>query len=190
MKGCRPLTDQEIEAIKQNLNLRNQTIFVLGLRTGFRVSELLSLDIKDVRFGEKINEYVRVWKRFMKGKKQSRTVPIHKDAVEMLSKYLSEEPGNPNDPLFRSVHGRLEKSVFHRQLKTACEKAGIENVSTVATHSMRKTFAKRFFDASGRDIYLTQTALGHSNIGVTIRYLQIDASELSNLILNLYKEKT
>jgi len=52
MTGSRPLTELEIQNILQSFtgkySLRNRTLFLLGLNTGARISELLSLDVGDV----------------------------------------------------------------------------------------------------------------------------------------------
>jgi integrase len=52
MKGCRPLTDTEITEVLQSFAgryaLRDKALFVLGLLSGFRISELLSLRVQDV----------------------------------------------------------------------------------------------------------------------------------------------
>ena len=49
MAGCRPLSEYEIYQVLSVLkNKRNKLLFILGIRTGFRISELLSLTVKDV----------------------------------------------------------------------------------------------------------------------------------------------
>ena len=52
MKGCRPLTTQEIievsEQFSSKYKVRNRALFILGISTGGRIAELLSLKIDDV----------------------------------------------------------------------------------------------------------------------------------------------
>ena len=52
MKGCRPLTESEvpavIDAITGRYRLRDRALMVLGLKTGLRISELLSLRLSSV----------------------------------------------------------------------------------------------------------------------------------------------
>ena len=52
MKGCRPLTDPEIALVSRSFGgtyaLRDRAWFILGLKTGFRIAELLSLRVGDV----------------------------------------------------------------------------------------------------------------------------------------------
>ena len=52
MKGCRPLTDEEIDLVLASFfgkyESRDRALFLLGLKSGFRISEILSLKVKDV----------------------------------------------------------------------------------------------------------------------------------------------
>jgi site-specific recombinase XerD len=52
MKGCRPLTDEEVTFMSRSFSgtfgKRNNALFVVGYHTGFRISELLSLCVGDV----------------------------------------------------------------------------------------------------------------------------------------------
>jgi integrase len=52
MKGCRPLTDEEVVLVQQSFGgiyaARDKALFLLGVKSGFRISELLSLQVGDV----------------------------------------------------------------------------------------------------------------------------------------------
>jgi integrase len=52
MKGCRPLDDQEIALVSRSFGgtyaARDRALFMLGIKTGFRIAELLSLRVGDV----------------------------------------------------------------------------------------------------------------------------------------------
>ena len=52
MKGCRPLDKNELSRLKTaftgRMAVRNKALFFLGVNTGFRISELLSLRLRDV----------------------------------------------------------------------------------------------------------------------------------------------
>jgi integrase len=79
MKGCRPLTDQEVNLISRSFSgtfaKRNKALFILGVRSGFRISELLSLRVGDVLQHGKIVEHVTVARAHMKKKLEGRTGP-------------------------------------------------------------------------------------------------------------------
>jgi integrase len=81
VRGCRPLTDQEIEVVGKSFSgiyaKRNKALFMRGLKTGYRITELLSLRVGDVYQHEKGIDRVTVQRRNMKGKMRSRTVILH-----------------------------------------------------------------------------------------------------------------
>ena len=72
--GCRPLSEDEIvrllDACQGRYRARDVAIIMMGMHTGFRISELLSLRVKDVWNGSEVAKDVKVEKGFMKGKKK------------------------------------------------------------------------------------------------------------------------
>ncbi|MBC8234242.1 tyrosine-type recombinase/integrase [bacterium] len=73
MTGSRPLTELEIQNLLQTFTgkyeIRNRTLFLLGLNTGTRISELLSLDVRDVwRYKRpKVSRKACILKRIQRG---------------------------------------------------------------------------------------------------------------------------
>lgn len=188
MKGARTLSSIELQAISEKLSLRDRTLFTLGLRTGFRISELLSLDVSDVlnESGD-IRESICVKKKNTKGKAESRTMPMHIDVEVLLGEHLLINKTDKNSPLFLSSTGkRMDRTAYHRSLKRAAAKAGVRlDAGIVASHSLRKTFAKKFYEASGFDLMQLKEALGHSRIETTTKYLQVDRDKVWKTIKNL-----
>lgn len=186
MKGARGLELEEIELLKKFLSLRDRCIFILGLRTGFRISEILSLNIEDVLNDKnEIKDFLTVKKSNMKGKISSRSLPIHPELREILIELLKTSPIDKTQPLFISRnHRRLNRVSYHQALKLACEKSGI-NPERIATHSLRKSYAKNMYKALKNDIFKLQHAMGHQDISSTGRYLQADQEEINNVIMNL-----
>ena len=78
MKGCRPLTDREVLGILRVLRgryaARDRALVLLGIKSGFRISELLSLRLGDVVQHGDVVKRVTVRRRNMKGKISGRTV--------------------------------------------------------------------------------------------------------------------
>jgi integrase len=70
MAGCRALTDEEVQLVKRSFGgefaKRDEALFMLGVEAGFRISELISLRVKDVLQYGAIRERVEVAKRHMK----------------------------------------------------------------------------------------------------------------------------
>ncbi len=189
MKGCRPLSDPEVAAVLNALNtgpfkLRNRALFLLGLRSGFRISELLSLTLGDVyRNGTFVN-HVSVERSRMKGKLEGRTVALHPEAKEAIRIWVeSKFHGSPvTTPLFLSRKGNpMDRRSAWALLKKAFAVCGLSG--KLSCHTMRKTFAKRIHELGGRDLMKTQKALGHRSPASTVSYLSVDQEEIDDLIL-------
>lgn len=193
MKGCRPFSDAEVQAVTQALardryHARNLALFHLGVRSGFRISELLSLKLQDVFQNGNFVESVMVARRHMKGKNASRGVPLHPDARVALEVWVREllaaGHADPGTFLFRSREGGnraiSRKTAWYilRKVSSACGLTG-----KIGTHSLRKTFAKRVYEKLGRDLMKTQRALGHARVTSTVSYLSFDQGEVEDAIL-------
>lgn len=178
MIGARPLTNEEVNDILNNFkNARDKCLFILGLKTGFRISELLSIKVIDVVQYDKIQDSVTVTRANMKGSKSSRTVKLHIDAKEALAA-MGVLTMNKSERLFP-----IERQQAHRILKEAATKAKVSG--KVSTHSLRKTFAKKVHDLFEKDIVKTQKALGHASLSSTAHYLQFDQKEIDDAILSI-----
>ena len=69
-------------------------------------------------------------------------------------------------------------------LVQACEECGIDT-ARISTHSLRKTFVRSVYDASGHDVIKTMKVVQHSSPVITARYLENTESELDDLVLGL-----
>ena len=189
MKGCRPLTDPEIASILAHMasarySTRDRCLVLLGLRTGFRISELLSLRRSHVWQNDRLVSRVYLERRHMKGKKASRELILHPEAQGAILELLKGLAPDPDTYLFQSRNGKnqaLNRRTAWVILRKAAKACGLEG--KVATHSMRKTFAKRVYEKSGGNMRKTQEALGHANINSTAAYIGVDQSEVDDLIL-------
>ena len=190
--GCRALSDDEIEricgAFGGKYRLRDRAIFVTGVYTGYRISEILSLNMEDVIVGDYMRSSVTVKKAYMKGKK-SRTMPLHfraKAAIKELIDSLPRQPGSENLPLFRSqgTEKRLSSRTYSLLLKAAAQSAGV-SCQKLATHSMRKTFASRMYASSyiRQDLAKLALLMGHRNPANTLRYIQLLDNSLADAVL-------
>jgi len=201
MKGCRPLTDEEIELIAASFGgmyaARDKALFLLGIYSGFRVSELLSLRLGDVVQGDQILDRITVQRRHMKNKTCGRTVLLKPLTKESLSTWIDELKAEghtgPDTFLFRSRKGGnspITRVQAYRLLKEAY--ATNEMMGKLGTHSMRKTFANKVYShfkrelAEGKPVDLfrmTSKALGHRNINSTDQYLSFLEEEIDEAIL-------
>ena len=88
MAGCRALTEAEVALISRSFGgryaARDRALFLLGVHTGFRISELLSLRVGDVWQYGRLTETVSVARRHMKRKRQGRTIALHPVASQAI----------------------------------------------------------------------------------------------------------
>lgn len=192
MRGCRPLTDEEIARVMQQFRgrhgRRDSAFFLLGLKTGLRCKELIGLRVGDVWNGAVLGR-VNVRRQTVKGRRSGFSIPLHHTAASALKDYLtSGRRGAALDaPLFLSAKhcgGRprpLDRSAAYRRLKCALRQAGVHGYTGV--HSLRKTYCEKIYRRLGNDLIATQAAMHHSSITSTIRYLSFDQQQIEAAIL-------
>ena len=187
MKGTRPLDNDEIRRVSAAFtgifSVRNRGLFMLGVSTGGRISELLSLRVEDVYQNKKPVTDLLYTKRIVKGGEVSRSVPVNADGRRAITEIVNWHREKYRSiaatrPLFPSRHKSgtvpMHRQTAHAILKTAFMEAGLNG--HIATHSLRKSFAQRLYDKTG-DIYLVQELLGHRNISTTQKYLGVNYAD-------------
>lgn len=207
MKGTRPLMNDEIRRViacfEGTFAIRNRCLFMLGVSTGGRISELLGLRLIDVYQNNAPVTDLLFDRSIVKGKETSRAVPLNSDgtlAVEEIIKWHQEQYGIPlnmSRPLFPSRNGQgtqpMTRKSAHLILKDAFKKAGLNG--KLATHSLRKSYAQRLYEQTN-DIYTVREMLGHNDVKTTQRYLGVNytklrqASEAMSLMADKPKQYT
>ena len=203
MKGTRPLDNTEIRLVSACFNgtfaERNRGLFMLGVSTGGRISELLSLRIGDVYQNGKPVTDLLYDKSIVKGGEVSRAVPVNTDGTLAIQQLIDWHRARyktlaKRRPLFPSRNGQGKKPLSRRKahdvLKSAFMEAGLNG--HLATHSLRKSFAQRLYEQTG-DIFAVQEMLGHKSVAMTQKYLGVnyktvrDAIEQMSLTGELHK---
>lgn len=192
MKGTRPLDNTEIRLVSACFNgtfeARNRGLFMLGVSTGGRISELLSLQIGDVYQNNKAVTDLLFDKNIVKGGEVSRAVPVNSDGRRAISDLVAwhrehYNTTHKNRPLFPSRNGqgsqRMSRRTAHDVLKKAFELAGLNG--HLATHSLRKSFAQRLYDRTG-DIFAVQEMLGHKSVATTQKYLGVNYAHVRDAV--------
>lgn len=187
MKGCRPLTDDEktkvLASIKTRYEDRDKLLVLLGIYAGFRISEILSLKVRDVWQNGTIPSHVTVQRRNVKHRREGRSVVLHEAVKAAIRRYLSGREGlSPDSPLFLSQW--KTKAISRQQAWNILEKAFSDAKLTgkLGTHSLRKTFAASVYDRSNHCLLRTKRALGHTDIRTTEAYLSFADSDVEDLI--------
>jgi integrase len=202
MRGCRPLTDEEVHIVSRSFGgtfaKRNKALFIVDHRTGFRISERLSLTVADMVQHGKVQDHITVSRRHMKGggtgKTSGRTVALHPEARAALSVWLevlTKMKGtlDPQMPVFCSrvkdpttgLNRAISREQAWRILKEAF--SANELSGKLGTHIMRKTFCNRMYDKLNHDLVKTQKAMGHANINSTVAYLSFREEDITDAIL-------
>ena len=187
MKGTRPLDNDEIRRVSTcfagTYQVRNRGLFLFGVSTGGRISELLSLKTGDVYQNKKPVTDLLYSKSIVKGGEVSRSVPVNADGRRAIQEVVDWHRRHYRSiaskrPLFPSRHKSgtvpMHRQTAHAILKTAFIEAGLNG--HIATHSLRKSFAQRLYDKTG-DIYMVQELLGHRNISTTQKYLGVNYAD-------------
>ncbi len=147
--------------------VRNRALIAVLWRCGLRISEALSLELRDVDLE---GGTVRV--RHGKGDK-SRTVGIDEQTAALLARWLDRRrqlsPG-ARAPIFCTLQGgRIDSSYVRRLLPRLARKAGIDR--RVHAHGLRHTHAAELA-REGTPINIIRDDLGHTSLAVTDRYLR------------------
>lgn len=193
--GCSALSDDDYKAalasFEGRYEHRDRALFVLGSRTGFRISELLSLTLVDVwdEGADQVRPTIQIRRQYMKGKKRSRTLPLHSEACEALELWIRAarltDLRIQKAYLFsgqKSIDRAMARQSADRIIRTAYRRAGLRSQGT---HSMRKTFASRIWNCGlvKGDIFKMREILGHDNLNNTARYIQFLDGTLEEAIM-------
>ena len=159
------------------LVFRDRALLELAYGAGLRVSEWISIGIRDVMFDEGL---VRV---FGKGSKE-RLVPIGRRAIAAAATYVRElrprlEQGSGKGVLFLNARGEpLTRMGAWKILRKYVDRAGIQK--HVSPHTLRHSFATHLLEG-GADLRAVQEMLGHADISTTQIYTHVDREYLRSV---------
>jgi integrase/recombinase XerD len=177
------LTAEEVQrlldavTLDEPLAFRDRAMLELAYGAGLRVSEWISLGVRDVLLEDAL---VRV---FGKGSKE-RLVPIGRRAIGAVAVYVRElrprlERGSGKGVLFLNARGTsLTRMGAWKMLRKYVEKAGIEK--HVSPHTLRHSFATHLLEG-GADLRAVQEMLGHADIATTQIYTHVDREYLRSV---------
>lgn len=176
MNYVQPIRDPEkIKEMKDYLKSkseRNYILFLLGISTGLRISDILQLRKEDL-----LNTHVNI--KEMKTRKQKRIrIPpyIRKELIEYARRL------NDRDYVIKSRQGvnrPIDRSVAYRILREAAEQV---NLQEIGTHTLRKTFGYHFYQQT-KDVAMLQEMFNHSSPNITLRYIGINQDSMDKAML-------
>lgn len=188
-----------IKYLMDNHQYRDVMLFIVGIHTGLRIS-----DIRELKFSDFINqdctfkdELVVFEKKTRKTRKlkSNRHMPIHNDIKKVIITFLNNTPNvtlsdymftsesnngaKSNKPISRQAVDTMLKNTF-KTLNIKCK---------VSCHTLRKTFSYHTIMQAkdkSRAIQQLQLLLGHSSQLCTLRYAGITDDELAQTYKELY----
>jgi integrase/recombinase XerD len=167
----------ETPSLDDPLVFRDRAMLELAYGAGLRVSEWITLGVKDLLLDESL---VRV---FGKGSKE-RMVPIGRKALGAVAVYLRElrpklERGAGEGALFLNARGEpLSRMGAWKILRKHVDASGI--TVHVTPHTLRHSFATHLLEG-GADLRAVQEMLGHADISTTQIYTHVDREYLRSV---------
>ncbi|MCM3704410.1 MULTISPECIES: tyrosine-type recombinase/integrase [Cytobacillus] len=184
MEYVDPIKDiKSINKIKEILKRQSQRdllLFVLGINTGIRVSDLLSLKISDVSDGKEIKEFIYIddltIDAVSKNNNQQKAYFLNNSVKKELRKYFSQHDFTECDFLFKSKKNNqpITRQQAYRIINSAAKEAGIEG--KIGTHTLRKTFGYHAY-RKGIAISIIMSIYNHHSSAETLRYLGIERGQ-------------
>ena len=177
MNSVEPIRDLEkLEEIKEELKkngTRDYLMFLTGINSGMRVSDIVKLNVNDVRNSNgTMKEHITI---IEKKTKKLKKFPLCNNLLVEMEKYTRNlEQG---EYLFKSRKGKnkpITTTQAYRIIVNAGERVGIKNIGT---HTMRKTFGYHHYKKF-KDIAILQEILNHSDPSITLRYIGINQDEI------------
>jgi len=188
-KQSKTLTKSQIEMVSTYLRskrngLRNQTIFLLSVKSGLRSKEISQLQWSEVMNSDgQIDDVISLTNKTSKGR-SGRIIPLNKDVRRNLIEML-EEVGSvdPNSSVIRTERsGSTSSQTIVNMFQSWYQKLGLVGCSS---HSGRRTFitetSKKISTVGGslRDV---QMMVGHSSLQTTQRYIESDSDSQRKVV--------
>ncbi len=162
---------------------RDFAIITLFLNCGLRLSELVGINISDIRFDECMLTVIG------KGNKE-RSIYLNDSCIQAINAYLGirksalakKDSKNSDKALFLSSYKqRISKRTVENVVSRELQKAGLDTTK-YSTHKLRHTAATLMYKYGQVDIRALQELLGHQSISTTEIYTHVDNEEVRNAV--------
>ena len=152
---------------------RDLILFTIGTNCGLRISDIVALNVGDVRN----KSHIRIVEK-KTGKYKS--FPINSKLKPMFEEYTKGK--RSDEALFKTrFQNRMDRFTAYRIIRKSCKLAGLPE--KVGTHTMRKTFGYHHYQKF-KDIAILQKIFNHSSPQVTLRYIGIEQDQIDESYTN------
>jgi integrase len=171
-----PIRDSDkIQAMKNYLlhkSYRDYFLFIFGINSGLRISDILGLRVMDVRNAD----IVRIKEQKTGKGRKIRLTGALKREIEKYTREMAD-----SDLLFPSQKGKgpIRRETAWRIINGAARACGVKG--EIGTHTMRKTFGYHFYQQT-KDVAMLQQIFGHSAPSVTLRYIGISDEMIDQVL--------
>lgn len=184
MNTVEPIRDMNLVLdVADYLKVRNErdyVLFMFGIYTGLRISDILKLRVRDVRG----KDYVYI--RENKTGKEKR-FPINAELKPIIINYIKGK--KDFEYLFKSPN-YPNKAISRQQAYNILTDAGKAfGISTIGTHTLRKTFGYHMYQQT-HDAITIKDILNHSHLSETLRYIGINQDNKDKAIMGLSFKKS
>lgn len=170
-----PETIQDIECFLKDKNVRDCIMFLLGIYTALRISDILKLRVKDLK---NKNEFSIKEKKT----KKARMIALNPALKRELKKYLQDKPDN--EYVIKSRVGKNRPITRERAYAILREAADEFGLDAIGTHTLRKTFGYHLYKKT-KDVALLQSIFNHADPSYTLRYIGITQDSMNDAIIKL-----
>ena len=148
---------------------RDLLLFTIGTNCGLRISDIVALNVGDVRN----KSHIRIVEK-KTGKYKS--FPINSKLKPMFEEYTKGK--RSDEALFKTrFQNRMDRFTAYRIIRKSCKLAGLPE--KVGTHTMRKTFGYHHYQKF-KDVVILQKTFNHSSQSITLRYIGIEQEEIDS----------
>jgi integrase len=172
-----PIRDlEEIERMKnvlKNQNIRDYFLFVIGINSGLKFSDLLQLKFGDLMCDGKMTSSICI------NQIDYNINTVVKECFILYQKSIPKSEKLVDTYVFKSRKGNnpIDRSHAYRILNSAALEANLP--CKIGTHTLRKTYGYQHY-AKYKDIRYLQKLFKHNSIKQTFGYIGIVESEIKN----------
>lgn len=167
---------QLLSSVEGEHSIRDYAILTLFLNCGMRLSELVGINLNNIR-----NNTLTV---IGKGNKE-RMIPLNSACINAINDYMKVRPVDgvkDKKALFLSERKqRISKATVQHIVKKYIISSGLDP-RKYSTHKLRHTAATLMYRYGQVDIRTLQELLGHESIATTEIYTHLDAQQLKNAV--------